>query len=699
MLAQLLFECLCEEIPSRMHNLALIELKNYVTRVFNKNDIKFISLQVFITARRISLLVEGIDTSELENRNREIKGPNINAPQDAIEGFLRKNKKNKVDLFVRKVNKDSFYFIVNDNSLTNAKEIIKNQMEEVLSNFAWPKSMRWGEGKERWIRPIKSILCILNGEVIPISFGGIVASNVTYGHRFFSNGKSIIVKASNDYFDFLEKNNIILEKNKRKDFILSQINKFAQEHNLQLEKNEYLLSELTGLVESPIVLFGRLNQDKSAQLPREVILSIMYTQQKYLALSDGEKIVYFATVGNVNNKNVISGYEKVLEARLADAQFLISQDKKHTLDYYVNRLDLILFHSSLGSMKEKVKRILALSKYIAIWIPNASLTKIERTAYLAKADLATSIVREFPELQGVMGGHYAAYFQEDHEVVESIIDHHKPLGPEQKCPKYPSAIAVSLADKMDTLVGLIGKGEKISGSYDPFGLRRISIGIIRIILENELRIPIKTLIEKSISFYSRLIFPKYIILIDKSSKLGKKQILEVVFKFCLERLNSILKNRNIRPGVIDSILYKDASDFLMAEEQIMILNNYLLREEGEQILSTYKRISNIINKAEKTDRITYSSSYGKRFLLENEEIELSNHFITSTESIKQAIKNNHFNVALDELIGCIPLVNHFMDNVKINCESDELRKNRLSLIVSIIYAFHLVADFSLIQTK
>lgn len=700
MSSQLLFECLSEEIPSRMHNLAVTQIKNYITSTFHKHNIKFSSIEIFITARRIALFIDDIRILELKDSHNEIKGPNINAAQDALEGFLRKNQKSMEDLFVRKINDEDFYFIKKDSCAFNIKEFLKNQLEEMLKNFSWPKSMRWGTRKERWVRPIKNILCILDGEVIPISFAGITASNVTYGHRLLSQNQVFTVDTPKDYFNLLEKNNVILQQDKRKKFILDQIKDFSKKHNLQLEQNDYLLNELTGLIECPIILFGKVNQEKSAELPKEVILSIVHTQQKYLALSDGQKILYFATVVNVKNDNVIKGHEKILEARLADAQFLISQDKKHNLDYYVNKLDSISFHGYLGSVQEKVKRIIALSKYIAIWIPHASLIKVERAAYLAKADLATSIVREFHELQGIIGGHYAAYFQEDQEVVESIVEHYKPVGPDQECPTSPSAIAVSLADKMDSLIGLVAAGEKISSSYDQFGLRRISIGIIRLILENSLHIPIKLLIDKSVSLYSRTALTKDIALVEKYNRPDRKQISELVFKFCLERFKVILKNQNMKRDIIDSILHRNnVNDLLTAQRQIAMLNSYLNEQKGAQILNIYKRVSNIVHKASQKDKATYKGFYSKRFLIESEEFELSSCIMTSFESIKQAVKNNHFSAALDELVSFVPPLNQFMDNVKINCDSSELRKNRLSLLVKVVSIFHLVADFSLIQIK
>ncbi|MDN5247874.1 MAG: glycine--tRNA ligase subunit beta [Wolbachia endosymbiont of Tyrophagus putrescentiae] len=685
MSSQLLFECLSEEIPARMQNLAATQAKNYINTAFKKNNIKFTSVEVFITARRITLFVDNINIAELKN---EIKGPKVNSAQSALEGFLRKNQKSMEDLFVRKVNNEDFYFIRKDNCSFNINELLKNQLEDMLKNFSWPKSMRWGERKERWIRPIKSILCIFNDEIIPVSFAGITASNTTHGHRFLSNNKVLTINTPKDYFALLEKNSVIFQQ---KQFILDQINEFAKSNNLKFERNDHLLSELSGLIEYPTVLFGKVNQEKSAELPKEVILSIIQTQQKYLALSDGQKILYFATVVNVINENVIKGHERILEARLADAQFLISQDKRYNLDYYISKLDSMLFHAFLGSIKEKMKRITALSKYVAIWIPHASLIKVERTAHLAKADLATLIVREFPELQGIMGGHYAAYFHEDKEVAKSIVDHYKPIGSEQECPSLPSAIAVSLADKLDSLVGLMVAGERVSSSYDQFGLRRMSIGIIRTILENNLHIPIKLLIDKAIFLYSKQI------LVRNNAKGDKKQISELVFKFFLERFKVILKNKDIRQDIIDSILYQnDVNDLLTTEEQIITLNNYLNTTEGEKILGTYKRVSNIVNKAKKSDD---NVSYDKKLLTEKEELELSNHALASLKKIKQAVKSNEFKAALDELLSFTPLVDQFMDNVKINCGSDKLKKNRLSLLAKIVSIFNLVTNFNLIQCK
>uniref|UniRef100_UPI002FD4E473 glycine--tRNA ligase subunit beta n=1 Tax=Wolbachia endosymbiont of Pentidionis agamae TaxID=3110435 RepID=UPI002FD4E473 len=623
-------------------------------------------------------------------------GPGTSVSQNVLEAFLNKVCKEKKDLFIKKVNGSDFYFVEEYNYLSNVKEILKSKLEEMLRTFPWPKSMRWGEVEEKWVRPIKSILCIFDDEVIPLYFARSTASRVTYGHRFFTKSKELIVYKIKDYFELLDKNQVILEQDKRKKFILDQIIEFTKLHRLKFENSDYskyLLSKLACLLEKPIVLFGKINLEVCSHLPKEVITSIINIQQNYLAFSDeNHNISHFATVVNVSNKKIIQGYEKTLESRLADAGFLISQDKKNNLDYYVNKLDSISFHAFLGSIGEKVKRIIALSKYIAIWIPYASLIKVERAAYLAKADLATLMVREFPELQGIIGGYYASYYNEDNEVIESIIEHYAPVNQNQMCPSSPTTVALSIADKIDNLVGLIAAGEKNSGSSDQFGLRRTAIGIIRVILENDLHIPIKLLIEKSLSLYPRLVSSKDSML---TNKINKKQVLEIVLKLCLERFKTILKKKNIRKDIIDAILCKDnINDLLTTEKQISILNHYLSTTEGSKIMVSYKRISNILNKAEKADKPTLS--YNRRLLIENEEIALSDYLITANENIKQAIKNNHFNAALDELASFSSIVNQFMDSVKINCSSGELKKNRLSMIANVLSIFHLVANFGLI---
>ncbi|MDG7056059.1 MAG: glycine--tRNA ligase subunit beta [Wolbachia endosymbiont of Meromenopon meropis] len=700
MLSQLLFECISEEIPPRMQSLAASQIKGYINNIFSKNVIRFSSMEVFVTARRITLFIKNISISEFNSSNNEIKGPNINVQKDVIESFLRKNKKSESDLFIRKVGNAKFFFVKKDCCSFDTQEFFKNLLEEMLKNFSWKRSMRWNEGKEKWIRPIQNILCILDNQIIPVSFAGIKACNLTFGHRFFSNSTApLIPKTPEHYFSLMESNNVILQRDKRKKIILDQINQFIKEHSLQLEINDHLLNELTGLVEWPIVLFGKVDQEKSSELPRAVILSIINMQQRYLALSNEGRISHFVTVVNINNNVVVRGYEAILEARLADAKFLISQDKRKNLDFYVEKLDSILFHTHLGSVGEKVKRIVTLSKYIAIYVPRASLIKVERAAYLAKADLATSMVREFPELQGTIGGYYASCSEEDDEIIEAITEHYKPIKLEQECAKSPTSISVAIADKIDSLIGLIAINKKISGSYDQFGLRRMAIGVIRTILENSLHIPLKLLIDKSVSLYleSRSVFNME--QFDQFHRM-KEKILEVAFKFFLDKFKVILRNEGIKPDVISSILYNNhVDDLLSVKKRAVVLDNYLNTLKGKQILNTYKRVSNIINRAEKNDNTIYSAFYKKKFLIDNKEIALSNSAVIVYKNIKQAIENGCFNIALDELNVFIPFVNQFMDNVKINCDSNTLRKNRLFLLTSVISIFHLVANFDFVKFK
>lgn len=691
MLPNLLFECIMEEIPPKMQSNAVIQIKNYIDSALNNGNIKFQSTDVFITARRFVILVNKLDAQKLDE---EIKGPNINAPKKAIEGFLRKTKKNIDELLVREIKNEKFYFACNINTQINLEEFFKKVLEEMLRGFSWPKSMRWGNVKERWIRPIRSMLCILDDRVIPVTFADIVASNVTFGHRFLSTKKFNVSKID-DYLNFLDENYVILDQNKRKEYILKEIRKFETDNKLQLEENEKLLDELNGLVEYPIVLFGKVG---NFDLPIEVVSSVICSQQKYLILSyykgDKKKISHFATVVSVINDQVIQGYERVLSARLTDAQFFVNQDKKYNLDYYSNKLNLISFHDHLGSVTEKVKRITALAKYIAIWIPLASLLKVERAATLAKADLATSMVREFPELQGVMGGYYASYFNEDKEVIDAIINHYLPLGPKQNCPASTITIAIALADKVDNLVGFAIAGEKFSSSSDPFALRRNAIGLIRIILENNLNISINLLLDKSASLYPKSLFSKKL----ERQKLSKKQVVEIVFKFCLERFKVILREINLPKNIIESIpIEGKIIDLLNIKKKAIILNNYIKTDNGKHILNTYKRVNNIINKSDATyepKKLNKLMLYSIKSLIEKEEIVLLKHIKSTYKNVKYIIKKDDFTTALDELVGFYSIVNDFMDNVQINCDSEKLRRNRMNLIVAIHQIFHLIADFS-----
>ncbi|WP_339046515.1 glycine--tRNA ligase subunit beta [Candidatus Mesenet endosymbiont of Agriotes lineatus] len=689
MLPNLLFECIMEEIPPKMQNNAVIQIKNYIDSALNKGNIRCQSTYVFITARRFVILVNKLDAQKLDE---EIKGPNINASKKAIEGFLRKTKKNIDELLVREIKNEKFYFACNINTQINLEEFFKKVLEEMLKGFPWPKSMRWGNVKERWIRPIQSMLCILDDKVIPVIFADVVASNVTFGHRFLST-KKFNVSKTDDYLNFLDENYVILDQNKRKEYILKQIRKFEIDNKLQLEANEKLLDELNGLVEYPIVLFGKVGD---FDLPIKVISSVICSQQKYLILSrcqDNEKkISYFATVVSVINDQVIQGYEKVLSARLTDAQFFVNQDKKYNLDYYSNKLNLISFHDHLGSVAEKVKRITALAKYIAIWVPLASLLKVEWAAMLAKADLATSMVREFPELQGVMGGYYASCFNEDKEVIDAITNHYLPLGPKQNCPSSATTIAIALADKVDNLIGFAIAGEKFSSSSDPFALRRNAIGLIRIILENNLNISINLLLDKSASLYPKSLFSKKF----EGQKLSKKQAVEIVFRYCLERFKVILKETNIPKNIIESIpIEGKIINLLNIKEKAIILNDYIETDNGKRILSTYKRISNMLSKSHaiyQPKKLNKLMLYSTKSLIEREEIALLKH-IKSTYKNMKCIKDN-FIVTLDELAGFHSIVNDFMDNIQINCDSEKLRRNRIDLIIAIHQVFNLVADFS-----
>ncbi|UWI83051.1 glycine--tRNA ligase subunit beta [Wolbachia endosymbiont of Howardula sp.] len=697
MSSQLLFECLSEDIPSRMHQTSISYIKQYLANAFQHNNLEYSSIEVFITARRMTLFISNIRYVRLDQLQYEIRGPKVHSPKKSIEGFLQKHRKHENCLFIKRRNNEDFYFIKIEKSSLNIKQFLKTQLESMLKDFSWSKSMRWDVHKERWIRPIQNIVCIFNNEIIPLSFAGIHASNTTYGHRFLAQNNIFTVNSPEEYFKLLQKFNVILQQDVRKKMILDQIEIFSQKNNVQLEKNDKLLNELVGLVEWPIVLFGTVNHKQLLGLPREVILSIINTQQRYLVLSDKQKISFFVTVVSIKNKKVIQGFERALQSRLSDAQFLISQDQQHPLTYYVKKSGSILFHASLGTIADKVERIISLSRYVAICLSNVSLIKINRAAYLSKADLSTLMVRQFSELQGVMGGYYAEYFQEDKEVIDAISEHYYPMGLEQDTPKSPCGIALSIADKMDSLVGLILAGEKISGSYDRFGLRRMTIGIIRIILENNLHIPMKNLIDQSLSLYSHIPLVKEQIQSNNTIDIkSQKNIAEQVFQYCLIRFRVMLQNKGIKKGVIYAIIHHiEVNDLLIAEQQITILHNFLARSDGIELLKVYKRIYNIIQQSKQHDNIHVIIPNDKKSCIEYQTSELENYSMDIYTNITNAIQNNQFHIAISCLMSFATFMNQFMNSIAVNCISQELRNNRFTFLKNALSIFHLIANFHL----
>ena len=694
---ELLFECLSEEIPPEMQNSAYLYINSYIKKELNRYNINFKSVEVFVTPNRLTLYVNNIVNSSSNNILKR-KGPKVSADKIAIEGFLKKVNKKISDLIICKVGNDEFYYAeINNNIETNTENIISLIIENMLTNFPWDKKMRWGTGNTHWIRPIINIMCILDGKVLPIKFADIETNNKSRGNKFT---KFFEVKDFNSYISHLKKNNVILCQEERMNLILQQIQSITEENNLVCENNQNLINKLNGILEYPIVIMGSVDE-KFHDLPKELILSVMHNHQKYLAVFTGDKITNFITISTVSNDAIISGHNNVLNARLADAGFLINKDKEYNIDYYIEKLKNIVFHTKLGSVFEKVNRIVALSKYISMWIPHSSLIKVERASQLSKFDLSTLAVKEFPELQGIIGGYYASYFNEDLEISESIVNHYEPTSSKKECPSSPITIAVSIADKTDSLVGMIVAGEQVTGSRDPFSIRRMAISVIRIIIENNLNIPIKLLVEKSVSLYSYAITEKNAINKIKdviSRKNRRKDIISYVLEFFSNRFKIMLKEDGIKEDIINAVIEsRKFNNLLIIKKEANLLNEYVITNSGIEIIKAYKRLSNISD-IEDNISITTKQKPNKKLFTTNEEYDLYKEISYQKNNIKKLIKENKFKESLDNLYNFSCCVNKFMDKVKVNDKMNkELYKNRISLVKSAFYIFDLVTDFSKIK--
>ncbi|CAI27451.1 glycine--tRNA ligase subunit beta [Ehrlichia ruminantium] len=695
---ELLFECLSEEVPAEMQSSAYFYVDSYIKKELNKNNISFSSVKVFVTSNRISVCVSDIINNSLKNAQR-VKGPRVSSDKSAVDGFLKKVGKNFNDLIICKVGNDDFYYAdISNKNETLIETVLSSIIENMLHNFPWNKKMRWGNGKTYWIRPILNLLCILDGKVLPVKFADIEANNKSRGNKY-THKEFFEVKNFDSYVSQLQNSNVILCQEERLNFIFNQIRNLTEANNLVCENNIKLINELNGILEYPLVIMGHVDKQFS-ELPKELILSVMHNYQKYLAVFTSDKITNFITISSISNDSILQGHNNVLNARLVDASFLIKKDKEYSIDYYIEKLKHIVFHAKLGSIFEKVNRIVALSKYISMWIPHSSLIKVERAAELSKFDLATLAVKEFPELQGIMGGYYASHFGEIPEISESIVSYYEPTNSSKKTPSSPIAITLSISDKLDTLVGMVVAGEQVTGSRDPFSMRRMAISIIRVIIENNINIPIRLLIEKSVSLYSnRLVEGKTIRKIkDVISRTNKKKsIVSYVLEFCSNRFKIMLKDYGIREDVIRAVLDNDKkfNNLLMIKKEAIVLNSYIDTENGKEIIKAYKRLHNIISKDNVINSIIKCN---KKLFSTNEEINLCKETIYQKGNIKKLLKNKKFNESLDNLYNLSCYVNNFMDNIKVNDVTNKaLYKNRLSLIKTTFYIFNLVTDFNKIK--
>jgi glycyl-tRNA synthetase beta chain len=741
----LLLELFSEEIPARMQARAAEDLKKLVTDRLVAAGLAYEGAKAFATPRRLALAVQGVPVRQPDQKE-EKKGPRVGSPEGAIRGFLKAAGLASIDQ--AKIEKDAkkgdFYVAVIERPGRPAIEVIGEIVPEVIKTFPWPKSMRWGDGKLIWVRPLHSIVATFGPEteepdIVAFSLDGIAAGDETRGHRFLAPAP-FRVKRFDDYVAKLAKAKVVLDPERRRDMILHDAKNLAFAQGYELVEDAGLLAEVAGLVEWPVVLMGSFDPAFLA-IPPEVIRTTIRTNQKCFVLRDPQSaklVAKFILVANTEaqdgGKAIIAGNERVIRARLSDAKFFYETDLKTRLEDRLPKFEHIIFHEKLGTQAERIARIEGLAAELAP-IVGADVEKARRAARLCKADLLTEVVGEFPELQGLMGKYMAEAQGEDESVAHACEDHYKPKGPDDLVPADPVSITVALADKIDTLVGFWAIDEKPTGSKDPYALRRAALSIIRLVLENELRIGwlhgVAALATSQI--FVALRFEE---LLDQQRALGSLaksgfnlkivdrlnehllsqanpneakryaeatvqlswELFNDLLAFFADRLKVQLREQGARHDLVDAVFALDGQDDLvLIVRRVEALGKFLDSEDGKNLLAGYKRATNIIRIEEKKDARDYVGKPDPQFYRQAEEWELAKAIDAVREDASAAIAREDFAAAMSAMAKLRPHVDAFFDKVTVNVDDRPLRENRLRLLNEIRAATSAVADFSRIE--
>jgi len=685
----LLLELFSEEIPARMQRKAGEDLKTRVTNALVDAGLTYEGAKAFVTPRRLALQIAGLPAGSKATRE-ERKGPRVGAPDKAVEGFLRGAGLASIEdaEIHTDPKKGDFYVAVIEKPGRATPEIVAEVMPAIVKDFPWPKSMRWGTGSLRWVRPLHSIVAMFGPEteepeVVPFEVDGIVSGKTTRGHRFHAPD-AFEVRRLDDYMDKLEKAKVVLDADRRKDIIAHDARDRAMALGLELVEDEGLLEEVAGLVEWPVVLTGSFDET-FLQLPDEVIRLTIRANQKCFVLRDpatGALSNRFVAVANIEapdgGKTIIAGNEKVIRARLSDAWFFWETDLKAPLESRLPKLDDVVFHEKLGSQGARVNRLEALARTLASAV-GADAEKAARAARLAKADLPTQMVYEFPELQGQIGRTYAELQGEDASVATAIEGHYKPQGPSDAVPSVPVAIAVALADKLDLLTGFWAIDEKPTGSKDPFALRRAALGVLRIVLENGLRLRLMDWFKAANSAMD-----------EQDGALALD-----LLAFFGDRLKVHLKDEGARHDLIDAVFALEGQDdLLMVVKRVEALGHFLATDDGANLLAGTKRAANILRAEEKKEGAPIEGAPHADHLVEQAEIDLAAAIDTARADMRDALAKEDFEGAMTAMARLRAPVDRFFDDILVNAEDADLRLNRLRILAEIREATRTVADFS-----
>ncbi|CAO3407475.1 glycine--tRNA ligase subunit beta [Azospirillum largimobile] len=694
-MTELLIEFFSEEIPARMQARAADDLKRLVTDKLAANGLTFTTADAHSTPRRLALVVDGLPERTADVRE-EKKGPRVGSPEQAVAGFLKSAGLDSLDQCEqRDTGKGVFYFAVTEKKGRETAEVLAEIIPAAMAELPWPKSMRWGTGTVRWVRPLHSIIALFGGRVLDGGYeiggtqGRVAFGNATRGHRFLAPD-AFTVESFADYNEKLRAAKVVLDREERKAKIKADAEALAKAQGLTLSPDDALLEEVAGLVEWPVVLMGSIDES-FMDVPSEVLITSMRTHQKYFAALDaeGRMAPRFIVVANTETldggKAVVAGNERVLRARLSDAKFFWDQDRKTKLEARVPALEKITFHAKLGTVAEKVTRVQLLAAEIARAI-GADSDAASRAALLCKADLVTEVVGEFPEVQGIMGRYYALGQGESADVANAIADHYKPLGPSDSCPTAPVSVAVALADKIDTLVGFFAIDEKPTGSKDPYALRRAALGVIRLVLENGLRVKLSEVFAAAHGAYKVSGFAP-------AGSVGGD-----LMSFFADRLKVVLREQGVRHDLVDAVFALGGEDDLVRLlARVKALQAFVGSDEGANLLAAYKRASNIVRIEEKKDGAAFDQPVDAARLAQDEEKALFAALNEASATAKPLLDAEDFTGTMAALAKLRGPVDAFFDKVTVNAEDKDLRANRLRLLTQIRTTLNAVADFSKIE--
>ncbi len=688
-MSEFFLELFSEEIPANLQKNARRSLLQNFKDFFEKKNIKFSKDLSFSTPNRLLILFDGIKP-EIHQKEEEIRGPKTDAPEKALDGFLRSNNFQKKNLYQKENDKGVFYFAKKPPKIIKIYDLLNENIPLILDKASWKKSMKWGDFELYWGRPLKSILAIFNNKNLTFKYHHIQSSNFTFIDKDFED-KTKIFNNFKIYIDYFNKSKIIIDQNKRKKLIETQLTKISKKKNLTVEINNKLLDEVTNLVNKPNILVCKFDE-KFLQIPKEILITTMQFHQKYFHTLDSNRNIttnFLVVANNKDNKGFIkSGNERVIEARLNDAQFFWEKNKSNNLVKQISKLTSINYFKGLGTYFDKAQRMRKLGAIISDELL-ISKDKVELLTSICKVDLLSDIVGEFPELQGIMGGHFAKFQGFDKDISLAISEHYLPVGIDSKTPKKPFSIALALTDKIDTLVGFFGIDHKPTSSKDPYALRRSALGVIRILLENNKEFKLKDLINYSSNLYKEQGF-------DFSNKMFHKDLIN----FFIERLKNYMREKNIRPDIIEaSINSNGINNVIKVYKKALILNKLINKEIGQTIISCYKRASNILNHELKNQELELSDNTDPGLFKNDFEKNLYKKIHDLRKYFTSVNKDENYELSLSNLAESKSTLFDFFDNVMVKDEDKAIQKNRLELLQMLCKTFDNYLNFSNIESS